>query len=562
MAEERLRVSFLTGEGIKEVQAPLKEGARYQDLAEAYGSQLQGQVTLALVDNQLHELADKVGEGVRDLVLLDTVNTDGYRTYMRSLSFVFLAAARRVLPKLRLLVEHSISGGTYCTLRRGEEIISPDSRTRDRIRAQMEAMIRDDLPIKKEVLSLAEARLLFKDLDRQDKLDLLNWREEKTLSTYQLGEDWDHFFGYMVPSTGYLTSFGLEIFNQGLVLMGPVRDQRGQVRNFRPQHKLSVAYNEVERGTRLQGISHVDQLNRAIEKGQVGEISRVTEALQDYKIMKIAEDIKASNRRFIFISAPSSSGKTSFSYKLRTSLKVLGLRPVTLSLDDYYVNREDTPLNEAGDYDFEALEAIELARLNQDLTKLLRGEAIERIRFDFVEGLRVHTGRYIQLKGDDPVIIEGTHALNPRLTDLLDPAYIYRIYLSVISQVHLDDHNRIPTTDIRLMRRMARDKASRGKSIRQTLREWGSVRAGEKKYIFPYQERADVVFNASFPYEISAIKPIILEDLEAIGPQEEVYIQAQRLRGLLQYFKPLEDHSDIPGTSILREFIGGSKIAP
>lgn len=558
MSQREIKI-LLESTGREEVTTVDDESC-YEDLADRFQDLSQGQITLAKVNNCLHELCEKIATEVKTVSLLDTVNTDAYRVYMRTLTFVFLAAAQDLYPDLRIVVEHSISGGAYSTLRDGNRILPTDSRIRDLIKEKMREIVEKNTPIECRRVSLEEALQLFEEIDRPDKVALLRYRQKEDLSIYQLGSYRDTFHGYMLPSAGHVSTFDLELFNNGLVLIGPVRTEKGVKRIFTPQPKLSDSYNEQESWTELQGISTVAQLNAIIEAGGIGEVCRVTEALQSDKIMKIAEEIRRNNKRIILIAAPSSSGKTSFAYKLRTRLRVLGLRPISISLDDYYVNRKDTPLDEQGNYDFEALHAIDLGLFNKDLNKLLQGQAVERIRFDFIDGVRVHTGQQIRLTGADPIIIEGIHGLNPALTAHIDESYKYRIYLSVITQINLDDHNRIPTTDLRLMRRMARDKQFRGKPVEGTILEWNAVRRGEKRNIFPYQEEANVVFNSSFVFEIAALKPILQDDLENIPPDNPAHIEAKRILAILQYFVPMEDTSDVINTSILREFIGGSKI--
>lgn len=548
-------------EGIeKEYLVDIPENSLYSDLTRICEDDFSSKITLAKVDNVLFELAETIADDVEEITFLDTVNTDGYRVYMRTLSFVFIAAVEELFPEYKIVFEHSISGGAYCTIRKGNKPIVIDSQIRDKIKKRMEQIIDDDLPIERMEYSLEQAGEIYKEAEKTDKIDLLFQREKNNVNVYKMGGCVDSFYGYLLPSSGYVKTFGLELFNKGIVLIGLDREDKNKLRNFSPQHKLSQAYNELENWSELQGISRVADLNEIINNGEIGEVCRMIETLQSHKLVQIAKEIYQNNKRIILIAAPSSSGKTSFAYKLTTDLKVLGMRPIAISIDDYYMNRKDTPLDENGNYDFESPSAIDLKLFNEDINKLLKGEEIERIKFDFKEGVRIYTGEKIKINGRDPIIIEGIHALNPLLTRNIVDDFKYRIYLSVITQINLDDHNRIPTTDLRLMRRMSRDKQFRGKSIEKTILEWESVRDGEKKYIFPYQEQADVIFNSSFIYEIAALKPILMDELTKIPQESDAYIEAQRIKSLLQYFVPLEDTSDIINTSILREFIGGSKI--
>lgn len=553
--------------GSKRLTLSVPEGATFFDVVQMMEREQQeadqkifGVIVLARVENKLYELAQKVPPETEEIRLIDTTDMDGYRVYMRTLSFVFLEAVERLLPGTRTVVEHSISGGLYCVIRRDGRPLTIDTRTRDRLRQEMRKLIQADLPIVRERMSFEKAAELFAARQDQGKVDLFRQQTEGFVSVYRMGEAIDTFYGYMAPSTGCLTLFDLELFDHGLVLLGLDRQVPREVNNFLPTYLLSDTYNEAEEWSEMQGIHTVAQVNESILNGSIGEVCRMSEALMDHKIMRIAESIANQKKQIVLIAAPSSSGKTSFAYKLLTSLRVLGKRPIALSLDDYFVDREKTPLGPDGKPDFEALKAVDLKRFNADLLHLLRGEMIGRVRFDFKQGIRVLPDEKLALDRESPVIIEGIHGLNPGLTAEINDAVKYRIALSVITQINLDDHNRIPTTDLRLMRRMARDKQFRGRDVRETIRSWPSVRRGEDLNIFPYSENADVMFNSTSVYEISALKAIIWDDLLAIRPDQEEFVEAGRLIALLSYFLPMEDTSDVVNTSILREFIGGSRI--
>ncbi|MBY0584090.1 nucleoside kinase [Murdochiella sp. Marseille-P8839] len=532
----------------------------FAQCAEKMEEKALGRIVLARVENHLFELTQPIPEEAEEIVLMDTTDTDGYRVYMRTLSFVFLEAIDRLFPDTHTVIEHSISGGLYCVLHQNGHVLMLDTRQRDELKVEMRKIIEADIPIVRENMTYEEAKQLFRTLGRADKVDLYAQQKGKRVAVYRMGNAVDSFFGYMAPSSGYVSVFDLELFDHGLVLLGVDRHDKRRVNNFIPTYLLSDTYNEAEDWADRQGIYTVAQLNRSIQNGTIGDVCRMNEALLDHKIMHIAEDIVLKNKRIVLIAAPSSSGKTSFAYKLMTSLRVLGKRPVAISLDDYFVDRENTPLDENGEPDFEALEAIDLRTFNADMRALLTGEEIERIRFDFVAGKRVHTNERIRLGAEEPVLLEGIHGLNPKLSAEVDNRYKYRIALSVITQINLDAHNRIPTTDLRLMRRMARDLQFRGRDVRETIRTWPDVRRGEDRNIFPYSELADVMFNSSFVYEIATLKPILEQHLRGIGEEEPERIEAVRILSLLQYFLPLTDTSDVVNTSILREFIGGSKL--
>lgn len=560
MDRRKIRVIFDTFNNKFEKEIEISGKTTYEDILSDYVDLIKSQIVIAKVNNHLRELSDCIDDDCGEITFLDTSDVDGNRVYMRSLAYIFITAINEILKDKRVVIEHTISEGLYCTIREDNKIYNIDSNLKNSIKDKMKEIIDKSLKIEKIKFKLDEAIELFEKLERLDKVDLLKYRKKDHISLYKLGDYYDYFYGHMVPSTDYLTSFDIEIFDYGIVLLGVSPEDKYRVKNFIPHYLLSDTYNEAEAWSEMQKITSVSKLNKIIEEGNIGHVCRMSEALQQYKIMKIAETIHSNNKRIILIAAPSSSGKTSFAYKLTSSLRVLGLNPISISLDDYYVNRVDTPLDEDGQYDFEALEAIDLELFNRDLNSLMHSKPIEKIKFDFLKGERVYTGEQIKLSGADPVIIEGIHGLNPKLTEHIDESFKFKIYISVITQINLDDHNRVATTDLRLLRRMARDKHFRGKDIRETILEWHRVRAGEEKYIFPYQEEADVMFNSSFTFDISALKPLVIEDIKAIRDDDLAYLEAARLKSFLQYFVPLEDNSDIVNTSILREFIGGSKI--
>ncbi|MDO5026203.1 MAG: nucleoside kinase [Tissierellia bacterium] len=560
MNKRNVKVVFDVYEKKIEKYVDVKDSMTYEDLLKEYGGKIKSQVVLAKVQNRLVELFERIDPHAKEIVFLDTSDVDGNRVYMRSLSYLFITATNEILNDKSVVIEHTISEGLYCTIRQDGKIYNIDTNLKNAIKNKMLEFVRDKLKIEKLVFPVKEAIDLFKKQNRLDKIDLLKYRQKRYISIYRLGDYYDYFYGHMVPSTEYLKSFDIEIFDYGIVLLGVDPKDKYKVKNFVPHYLLSDTYNEAEAWSEMQEITSISKLNKIIEEGRIGDVCRMSEDLQQYKIMRIAQEIHSNNKRIILIAAPSSSGKTSFAYKLTSSLRVLGLKPISISLDDYYVNRVDTPLDENGNYDFEALESIDLDLFNKDLNDLMQAKPIERIRFDFLKGERVYTGEEIRLSGSDPVIIEGIHGLNPSLTRQIDERFKFRIYLSVITQINLDDHNRVATTDLRLLRRMARDKYFRGKDVRETILEWKRVRQGEEKYIFPYQEQADVMFNSSFTFDISALKPIVIDDIKAIAKKDPAYVEAARLKSFLQYFVSLEDTSDIVNTSILREFIGGSKI--
>lgn len=567
--EAKIRIKIETASHSKEEDDIYVDNkTRYEDLLPPYMSEFDGQPVLVRRGGQLHELSEKVidndensGESEDDqIVFLDSTNKDGYRVYMRSLAFIFIRAVYALYPECQVIVSHSISGAAYCNLYKDGRELQLDTSIRDRIRDKMREMINKDLPIIRQEMPVAQAIEIFKALGRKDKVDLLSYLDGGKVAVYTLADYQDSFYGYMVPSTRYVDIFDLELFDRGLAVIGIRRDGKREVANFRPQYKLSDTYKEAEEWAKLQGIRTVADLNARVADGRIGDVVRVTEVLQQYKVMQLAREIQLKNKRVILISAPSSSGKTSFAYKLITALQVMGMRPVSISMDDYFFDREDTPRDENGDYDFESVNAIDLKLFNHDMLALLRGEEVERIRYDFPTGKRVYTGEYLNLHGYGPLIIEGIHALNPVVTAGIDETWKYRIYLSVTTMINLDAHNRLPTTDLRLMRRIARGINYRGISARETILNWPKVREGEIKNIFPYSEGADIFFNSAFVYETATLKPIIMNAFKDIGPEDPCFIEVNRIKAILRYISSMEDWSDIVNVSILREFIGGSKL--
>lgn len=520
---------------------------------------IRGIPALAKYKGKLMELSAPLADQ-GEIELLTTGHPDGYRVYMRSLSLVFILALRRLYPDWKVSVQHSISSGLYCLLKCGAKRTIVDTRSRDKIKLEMKKIIEEDLEIKRLDLPYKEALDFFEREGRLEKLELLKQNPTDKVSLYDLAGYRDSFYGYLLPRSSMLRIFDLEIFDRGLVILGPDPDGSLRVNNFKPTYLLSDSYNEAERWSDLQGISYLADLNRMIEQDKIAEVCRMTEILQDYKIMQLARDIYNDDKRVVLIAAPSSSGKSSFAYKLTTHLRVLGLRPLTLNLDDYFLDRDKTPLAEDGSPDYEALEAIDIEKIESDVMDLIRGKKVRRVRFNFIEGKSYLSDEYMSLSDNNPIIIEGIHGLNPALCPDIPDNYKFRIALSVIAQINMDRHNRIATTDLRLLRRMARDKQFRGKSSAETIMEWPKVRRGEEKNIFPYTEEADAMFNSSYVYEIAALKPMLEDDLKAIDMGHPAYSEAVRLLSLLKYFRPMTNYEDIPNTSILREFIGGSRI--
>ena len=417
------------------------------------------------------------------------------------------------------------------------------------------------MPIIKKSYAIDDALELFEKQGMQDKIKMMKFRRSSVVNVYALDGYYDYYYGYMVPDASYLPYFELHLYGEGFVIQMPEAEAPTVVPPFEPQDKLFQVLNESTKWGKMLGVQTVADLNEDITKGRIQETILVQEALQEKKIAEIAQMIvERSNVKFILIAGPSSSGKTTFSHRLSIQLKVNNINPVPISLDDYFVNREDTPLDEFGKYDFESIYAVDLDLFNSDLEKLLKGEEIDVPKFNFKTGKREYSGRKLKIKEDQLIILEGIHALNPILTQSISEAEKFKIYISVLTQINLDDHNRIPTTDLRLIRRIVRDYNFRGYSAARTIEHWDAVRRGEEKNIFPYQEEADVMFNSACIYELPVLKKYAKPLLEEIKEDAKSFIEANRVLKLLQYFVELDEESDIPPTSIVREFIGGSRI--
>lgn len=531
-------------------------GVVLEDIAKEIDEEYKGYIALAIIKNKLRELSYIV-ENDCDIQFLDTTNPDGLRVYTRTMSFIFIVACKELFDGSRVTIEHSLSKGLYCELHLGRKLNDDDIYA---IKQKMKEIIKENYPIEKISVNKEEAIQIFESYKMNERAELLKYKEYDDVKIYKCKEHIDHFYGYMLPSTGYIKVFDLKLYNNGIIVLGPDENNKHIPVEFEEQSKLASIYREAEEWSKLMGVYKVITLNKLIEDYNYGEIIRTVEALHEKKLAQIADIVKEQQKRVILIAAPSSSGKTSFAHRLSIHLKVNNLNPVSISLDDYFVNRDDTPLDENGDFDFESIYAIDLDRFNKDLKDLLDGKEISLPKFNFKLGIREETGKKLKVTKNQPIILEGIHGLNPMLTSSIPEEDKFKIYISALTQINLDDHNRIPTTDLRLIRRMVRDYNFRGYSAEKTIMQWPSVRRGEKKNIFPYQKEADIMFNSACVYELAILKKYAKPLLEEIKRDNPAYIEANRLLKFLQYFIVLDDTSDVPPTSIIREFIGGSKI--
>lgn len=483
---------------------------------------------------------------------------DGMRIYRRSLTFLLGTAFKELFPEARLTVDHSISsGGYFCHISGREPLENGEIHE---LEGRMRALVNQNLPFAKMAVPLSDAIEYFQDQGYEDKVRLLAHRKKSNLVLYQLGDYRDYHHGYMVPSTGYLKWFALQRASDGFTLQFP---RRNNPTELLPPPKYPVLLATFRRyGDWLEalGISNIGALNDAIQGSRAQEVILVAEALHERRIAEIAGLIaeRKENARIVLIAGPSSSGKTTFSKRLAIQLMALSLSPFPIGLDNFFVNREDTPRDESGDFDYESLGALDLDRLEHDLNALIRGDRVQLPNYNFVTGLQ-EPGPWAQLENDQIIVLEGIHGLNPDLLPGIPPEATYRIYASALTQLNLDSHNRVSTTDTRLIRRIVRDAARRGYSASDTIGRWESVRRGERRYIFPYQENADVMFNSALVYEGAALAPLAEPLLRQVTYGTPEHVEAKRLLAFLDWFVPV-DASLIPDNSILREFIGGSNL--
>jgi uridine kinase len=509
----------------------------------------------AIVNGDLRELTFPIAMDA-SLAPISMSDADGARVYRRSLTFLLETAFVTLFPEAVLIIDHSISsGGYYCHVN-GRPTL--DRAELQRLEAEMRRLVDANLPFLRREIPVAEAIAYFEKENYLDKVSLLRHRRKPYVTLYNIGEHMDYHHGYMVPTTGSLKWFALEPANTGFTLRYPRRRAPTTIAPIEDYPKLMATFHQYGQWLERLGIDNVGALNDAIEGGRSREIILVSEALHEQNITDIARQIAHHRReaRIVLISGPSSSGKTTFSRRLAIQLLALGLSPFALELDSYFVDREKTPLDEKGQFNFEALEALDLHLLSDHLTRLIAGEMVTLPRYDFKAGRQV-TGDAVQLTPDQIIILEGIHGLDPRLLPGSLSGRAFRIYGAALTQLNLDRHNRVSTADTRLIRRIVRDARERGYSAQQTISRWESVRRGEELYIFPFQENADVMFNSALVYEMSALQPLAEPLLRQVPRGTPEFIEAKRLLAFLEWFLPV-DADLIPDNSILREFIGGS----
>ena len=531
----------------------------YQEFADDL--QMQNPVVAALVNNTTQGLKFRLYQN-RDVEFLDAREGPGHRVYVRSLCFVLYKATQDLFPGSKLFIEHTISRGYYCNFKkRGNDALTEDDI--QHIRERMQEIINLDMPFRRNEATTEEAVRIFAERGFSDKVKLLETSGQIYSDYYMLGDTADFFYGPLVPSASYLTVWGLEAYHDGMLLRVPDWNDPSRLAEKVDMPKTYEMFAEKTRWDIIMRLSNAGDVNKAILKGHASELIQVSEALQEKKIVQIAEEIERRFHReenpvrLVLITGPSSSGKTTFCKRLSIQLLACGLRPYSVSTDDYFVNRVDTPLLPNGDYDFDNIETVEYRLLQDHLQRLMQGERVEVPEYNFTTGKREWNGKKLKLSGDTVLIIEGIHALNPLLTKAIPDSAKFKIYISALTSISLDDHNWIPVRDNRLLRRIIRDYNKGAFTAQQTISQWPNVCQAEDQWIFPYQESADVMFNSALNIEFAVLRPhaeIILASVPKNCPE---YTDAHRLLKFLHYFIPVSD-KEIPPTSIMREFVGGS----
>lgn len=551
MAENMCRVK------VGNEEREYEKGTTYKQIADDFQNQYRDRIVLVYTESfRLQELHKRL-DGDRELEFVTVGDQIGIKTYKRSMCLLLVKAIYDVgghdnIQKARIL--YSVDKGFYCKV---DGDISLNQEFLDAIEARMREMIVDALPIKKRSVNTEDAVKLFDKYKMHDKKRLFEYRRVSRVNIYSINDFEDYYYGYMVPDTSYLQYFSLHLYDEGFVIQMPTTSNTTVVPEFHPQEKLFHVLKESTKWGDLQDIETVGALNDMAAHQNVTTAVLVQEAFMERKISEIAQMIaEKKSVKIILIAGPSSSGKTTFSHRLSVQLAVNGLHPHPIAVDNYFVDREHTPKDESGNYNFECLEAIDVEAFNRDMTSLLEGKEVIIPTFDFKSGHRNYSGKPFRIASNDVLVIEGIHCLNPKLTEKLPAANKFKIYISALTQLNIDEHNRIPTTDGRLIRRIVRDARTRGTSAQQTIAMWPSVRRGEEKNIFPYQEEADVMFNSALIYELAVLKQYVEPMLFGVDKNCAEYLEAKRLLKFLDYFVGINSES-IPNTSLLREFVGG-----
>lgn len=539
-------------------QKKYPQGTTYEQVAKDYQEQYRNMIAAVAVDGKITELFKRVKRDctVTFFTLQDDV---GYKTYVRTATMLFIKGVFDIFGSqaaLKCRVEYTVGHGLYICPKAG--LVEASRENAEKIKNRMQELVDEKTVILKRSYPMEDAKALFREQGMEDKEKLFRYRRSSAVNIYEMDGYYDYYYGYMLPDAGYVKWFDVIAYDEGFMLLLPTKKQPMVVEPFSERKKLFDTLKQSDDWGRKIGIETVGDLNNQICNGSLSELILVQEAEQERKIGEIAKDIVSrGNVKFVMIAGPSSSGKTSFSHRLSIQLRTLGKVPHPIALDDYFVDREKTPLDEEGNYNFECLEAIDIEKFNTDMVRLLNGERIELPTFNFKIGKREYQGNYKQLGPDDILVIEGIHGLNSKTSYELPEESKYKIYISALTTINIDEHNRIPTTDGRLLRRLVRDARTRGSDARRTIGMWPSVRRGEEENIFPFQEEADAMFNSALIYELAVLKQYAEPLLFQISKDEPEYYEAKRLLKFLDYFLGVSSEN-IPNNSIVREFVGGS----
>ncbi|TJX65174.1 nucleoside kinase [Soehngenia saccharolytica] len=531
----------------------VKDDARLLDISKMIFKENHKKYLGARINNEIFPLF-KFPHQNDTIEFIDIRDVDGYRIYTKTISACFILACKKLFPENDAIIHHFLGPGLYFELSGKRKIHFKDMQL---IEEKMKEIIDQDIEIRREEFDREEAIKIFESTNQEDKVLLFKSVPKSKIKLYSIGDYVDFFHGYLAPSTGYVREFKLKYYYPGVLILFPNIKNNFNITNFQDQRKLAKIFEESNDWLEILGLSNIGSLNDHIKNGKVNDIIQISEALHEKRIAHIADNIcNDQDLTIILISGPSSSGKTTFAKRLCTQLKVNGKRPVAISMDDYFLDRDKTPIGKDGLPDFESLSALNLEKLNRDLICLLEGETIELPRFNFLTGKSEHSGEFIKVDMEYPIIIEGIHALNPEVANEIPDKNKFKIYISALTQLNIDNHNRISTTDTRLIRRMVRDIKFRGNDPIRTFNLWKGVREGEEKYIFPFQENADVMFNSALVYELALLKNYVMPLLSKIDSSSIFYSEVKKLIKFLEYFTPITQTNLIPPQSLLREFIG------
>ena len=546
-------IKVTAGQSIYEVE----EGTTLEQLAKQLQKKEEPVILLAYMDGKLTELFTEIKKDchVRFVTLKEQA---GYMAYKRTATFIFLKACEDLLGKgesTKIAIDYSIGNSIFCDFSSMERIV--DDKFAHSIQKRMEQLYESDLPITKRSLDTDQASRYFDSVGLKGKRELFKFRRESKTNIYSMDGYDNYFYGYMAPSTGYIPTFLVSVYQHGVVLQIPKRKQTEEIVPFTPQPKLFHVMQRSREWTKTMGVDTVGALNDEITYGNINHLILLQEGLQEKLLADISDEIVSKNKRIILIAGPSSSGKTTFSHRLSIQLEIAGLTPHPVSMDDYFLDRELSPRDENGNYNFETIASLDVNLLTKHINQLLNGEEVDVPSYNFVTGKREYHGHKLKIGQKDVLVMEGIHGLNGTLTNEIPEDAKYRIYVSALNQINLDEHNRIPSSDGRLLRRIVRDAMTRGNDARETISRWDSVRKGEEDNIFPYQEEADVMFNSAQVYEIAVLKQYAEPLLFAVPKDCPEYQEAKRLLKFLEFFLNIPSEA-IPKTSLLREFIGGS----